>query len=390
MKAIYKGLLVTVILLLLAVCLAPAALAAPASNVWVNGVQLTAAKPYWKNGSATASATEPAGGANAYFNVSDGTLTLNNAVINRAIAFMATNGLVCADGSLSLLLKGTSTLSWNSNSLQYLEGIITNGALSISGDGSVSIQILNTHAGGGVTAITTYGSLTVSSGSISSTLQAASTAHGLYAFGNVLFAGGEAVLVTRSSNTDGVAAIASEFRMTGGRLSVKAEGISATAGTVAIGLYCNTPVLAGGTASFTATGLAARQSGLQYRLDTVIHSGGTFTFVGGTSALLNDSVTTSIQYLLSDESLVFASKSADGSAQLRWISDADGILTSLLLVPTMSEFHYALFTVPIDEPQTGDVARTGLWTGMMGLSLLAVAGLETLRRRRQGFKRRPD
>jgi len=203
--------------------------------------------------------------------------------------------------------------------------------------------------------------MTVASGSISSTLRAENTAYGLFALGNILFAGGQTVIDAKAPDVTGVMATSSEFRMTGGSVTVSAEGTSAIAATNTHALLCATPVLEGGTGSFTAYGLAEFQSGLYYSSDTLSYSGGTFTFVGPTSALLKFGSSTGTRYIFNAAALVFASKSTGGSSPILWKSDADGILTSLLVVPSMSDFKYVRFTQPVDAPQTGDSARPWLW-----------------------------
>ena len=231
--------------------------------------------------------------------------------------------------------------------------------------------------------------MTFVSGTLVSTVQAASNAHGLYVFNDVLFAGGQATISTKASGSAGVSAISYEFRMTGGSLTVRVEGTDPTDLTNVYALFCARVSLEGGTGSFTATGLAEQQSGLYYNSDTFSYSGGTFTFAGATSALLNYGDHTGINYSLGD-GLVYASKYFDGSSPILWKSDADGILTSLLLRSSMSDFQYARFTQPVEHPETGDRFMTGLWAGTALLCLFAATGLAALRRRRQGASRRSE
>ena len=388
MKTVQKGIVTIVLLVLLITCMAvPAALAAPADNVWVSGVNLTADLPYWKNGSASASATEPPGGWNAYFNASTGTLTLKDAVVNQTVPFLTSNSLICAPGDLSLVLRGTSTITWNSDTHQYVDGIFTSGALAISGDGSLNIQMHNTGEAGSVFGIKTFSNLTVVSGSIKSTLQAAVDAHGMYAFGGaILIAGGHTEIDTKAAGSVAVGAIYFEFRMTGGSLTVNVEGTSEDPELNTHGLVCTSSSLEGGTASFIVSGSATYQSGMYYQSNTLTYSGGTFTFAGGTSALINNGEHTYIQYNLSDDALVYASEYTDGRAPILWKSDADGILTSIMITGNMSDYHYVRFTQPqpvVQAPQTGDESNPWLWVGIAAAAVLLVVGAVLIVRRKR-------
>ncbi len=382
MKAIHRGIIAIVFASMLVVCLAiPAALAAPATSAWINGVMLDAGTPYWKNDNTTY-ATEPASGWNAYFNAATGTLTLNNATITAAAPLLTSHGLVCADGDLSLVLRGASTISWDNNTYDLINGIVAGGTLAISGDGSVNIQIRNTAANGSSIAVLSYGNMAVASGSISSTLRAENTVYGLYALGNILFAGGQTVIDAKAPGVTGVMATSSEFRMTGGSITVNAEGTAGIAATNTHALFCATPVLEGGSGSFTVYGLAEYQSGLYYNSDTLSYSGGTFIFAGSTSALLSYGSHASLHYNLNNAALVYASKYTDGRSPILWKSDADGILTSLLLIPSMSDFKYVRFTQPVDQPQTGDRRTPWLWMGIALCVLLGMTGRMITARRK--------
>ncbi len=378
MKTMHKFILTTILLLLLVACFAvPGALAAPASSVCINSVTLNAVTPYWKNDNTTY-ATEPASGWNAYFNAPTGTLTLKNAVINTPSAFLTAYSLVCANGDLSLVLSWYQhDFGGNSNTQEDICGITIQGMLSISGDGSADIQIVNTHASG--TAVAVFKLLQ----SDARLRQDREYGAGGFHCARIVFyaecfdcgrAGGGQ---HQGAQYHGCLLERLRVPHDGRQHYGKSRGNGRNRHVRHMG-FCSAPSLI-----LRAVPAASRPMdpdgiypGLCYSTDTLSYSGGTFTFTGPTSALLNNGSSTAINYSLNDDALVYASKSTSGTAPILWESDADGILTSLLLVPSMSEFLYVRFTQPVTPPQTGDVQTPLLWTGIALFVLLGAAGLK--------------
>ncbi len=141
MKKRFIGVLVT---LCMAVVLLPAtAWAAPASSVYVGGVELNATYPYLVNGAAADAGTLGSGGCTARFLTSGGTstLTLNGANITTAYErpYSGRKCAIYADGNLEIVLEGANSVTCpdaggNSSYGVYVES----GSLTISGDGTLT------------------------------------------------------------------------------------------------------------------------------------------------------------------------------------------------------------------------------------------------------------
>lgn len=141
MKKWFSGVLAT---LCMVVALLPVtAWAAPASSVYVGGVELNATYPYLVNGAVADAGTPGSGGCTAHFLTSDGTSTLilNGANITTAYE-RAYSGRKCAiysNGDLEIALQGANSVTCpdaggNSSYGVYVES----GSLTISGDGSLT------------------------------------------------------------------------------------------------------------------------------------------------------------------------------------------------------------------------------------------------------------
>ncbi len=116
-------------LCLLALCLLlllpAAALAAPAAQVWVDGVEVS-----------EAGAAMPAGVA---YDAATGTLTLTDAVLTQTSTLSYHDAVIAADGDLTITLAGDSRIV-ASGGQYFLDGIYAEGSVTFQGDGSLSVR----------------------------------------------------------------------------------------------------------------------------------------------------------------------------------------------------------------------------------------------------------
>ncbi|HIU71770.1 MAG TPA: S-layer homology domain-containing protein, partial [Candidatus Galloscillospira excrementipullorum] len=108
----------------------------PLTELWVNGVNILAP-----------GATLPEG-----VSYEDGVLTLNNAAITQGYLYDSSNSYsagIYANGSLSIVLKGSSSIAAPENGSTFFDGIaMYSGSLNISGDGSLAITALGGESDG--------------------------------------------------------------------------------------------------------------------------------------------------------------------------------------------------------------------------------------------------
>lgn len=200
--------------------------ASTAYGVYVNGVWLTDGS-YWKNGDVyEASGNEY--NYNAYF--SDGTLYLRNATITRTcLVDDWAETCIYANGDLNIVLDGSNTISNRSAA----HGICTHiGSLSISGNGSLSINIPQGLA------IIPEGNINISDATVS--VQAG----GIDCLGTMSF-NNAFVTVSAASNADGYGGIAcsimdvnnSKLNVSGGIVGYDEEGELYVTGNSLVSCY---------------------------------------------------------------------------------------------------------------------------------------------------------
>lgn len=374
-----------VLAFVLAVCCAltaalPLASAAGASEVWVNGIKLDAASPYWKNGDVPASASD----WNAHFSAATSTLTLKDAVITNSYAFSG-QALIYAEGDLNLVLTGTNSVSRTETVQPMLFGIYATNALTVSGDGSLDIQLSDTLSTGTVYGIYAGDSLAVNSGSLGVNLEGV-IVYGLASPWGILIAGGETDV--RANGSEQSILLLSEyasFRMVGGRIT----GTAVSSGTVA-GLVSMGTVLAGGEGYFRAQS-SSFAIGLFNAGPVLSVSGGSFVFAGDSGAVAIVLPPGDVVDMRLTNVKTYASDAVNGIGKRLWTSDADGYLVGIVGRP--SPFLYVEFIGSADPgnvaPQTGDPAVPLLWAGLALCALFCAAGLAaaTLKKRRAAVRR---
>ncbi len=106
----------------------------PLTELWVNGVDILAPD-----------ATLPEG-----VSYEDGVLTLNNAAITQGYLYDSSYSAgIYANGALSIVLKGSSSIAAPENGNTFFDGIaMYSGSLNISGDGSLAITALGGESDG--------------------------------------------------------------------------------------------------------------------------------------------------------------------------------------------------------------------------------------------------
>lgn len=351
----------------------PCASAGGGTDVWVNGIWLNGASPYWKNGDAAASPSD----WNAYFDAATSTLTLKDAVINHPYDFTS-KALIYADGDLHLVLTGTNTLSGAETAAPALYGICALNSLTISGGGSADFQLTNTYEPSAVYGIFASDSLTINSGSLSINVSGVLT-YGLASPGGILIAGGETDIQSSGSEQSSLVYIdEGSFRMVGGKVTGTAVSDEQAAGLLALGI-----VLAGGEGVFQAQS-PNFAVGL-FGADPVLYVlGGHFVFIGDTCALVDFISPDELIDLQLTNVKTYTSDAADGTGKRLWTSDADGYLMAIVGRP--SPFLYVEFIGSAASgsmaPQTGDASVPWLWAGIALCAALGAAGLILKARRK--------
>ncbi len=338
-----------------------AAAPGPAVEVYVGGVELDAATPYYQNGSSTAFASSPAGGWNAYFDAAAATLKLQNIEIT----------------DLTFLQGSTTEKS-------FIE-IYGNAALELIGDNK--LLFVGSPAAGPDFAygVYVYGDLSVrGSGSLSIAIQSKNSVYGMYSLYGLYFYDGSMTLRLQSSVSRGI--VATVVIIDGAQIDVGVEGVECfgvsgedltlKSGTLdvnvestysfAYGVVAIALSLQGGRMETDAFG-TGETCGLYYQDGTLEASGGQFVMSGETSAIAHGKNGTDIQSPAAGME-IFVSADRAGSIKTQWFSPADGSLTYANGTP--SPFLYVEFS-PI-YPQTGDGRTPVLWAGIaLGILFLA-------------------
>lgn len=354
---------------------APPALAAGADKVWINNYMLDSSVQYWKNGGTAGTASD----FNAAFDPVTSTLTLDAAILTALYAAPSGDGaLVYADGDLTVILKNDSSLTYHGTSLYDIRGIWTTGTLTLSGTGTVDIDLQNNASGSGyAVGIVSGYDLNVQGGDYDLQIDATDNATGISAARDTAISGGQISIHTTGRDGRGIDG--------GGNVDISGGWIS-TAGThtnVSIGLYGDEIFLRGGDGLFQAGG-AFIACGLMFQNDTLHVSGGSFVFSGGSYAM-NFTGTAPPAYDLRGVD-TFVSDDAAGLGRWQWTSKADGELAASA---TPSPFRYVQFSerraqsaASAAAPQTGDGASPWVWAGLALCAAICAARMAIAVRKR--------
>ena len=365
------------LVILLFLCALPAAaLAAGADKVWINNYMLDSSAKYWKNDGTAGTPSD----YNAYFDPITSTLTLDEATLTTLYtAPSSDSALVYADGDLTVILKYDSALTYHGTSLYDIRGIWATGTLTLSGTGSVDIDLQNNDTGRGFAAGIVSGyDLNVQGGDYDMQIIATDNATGISAVHDTTISGGQIVVHTTGEDGTGISS--------GGNVDISGGWIS-TAGAitnVSAGLYGDEIFLRGGDGLFQAGG-AFIACGLMFENDTLHVSGGNFVFSGSSSAM-NYAGSAPPAYDLHGVD-TYVSEDVAGLGRWLWTSKADGELASS---GTASPFLYVQFSerrtqnaASVAAPQTGDGAKPWLWAALGAVAVLGAAGLIWRSRRKR-------
>lgn len=233
---------------------------------------------------------------NVYYD-GDGTLTLDNATINGTDTIGHVGTGIYAEGDLTIVLEGSSTVTGVQDPNGDSQSIRVSGNLTIQGGGSLTAQGAETSSGSsyGIFVIGSFtqqgGSVTASGGDINGNY----TSTGLYVYGGTVTAQ-DGTLTATGGDTSGSSygiSMSSSSSVTVGSAAVTATGGT---GNYSYGLYVNPSspsvspsVTLSGSGSLTArSGSATRGAGGIY-FQNINNSAGSVT-VGDNSTLLANSV----------------------------------------------------------------------------------------------------
>ena len=375
---------IAVLLAALAVCTAAMA---GATVININKATLNAVTRYWVNGTTTAVAYTDSW--NAYFDAGTSTLTLRDAKVDQYQNLVGSvYGLIQADGDLTVVLAGSSSLTDTAGLLgiyDSLVGLYANGNLTVRGSGSLDFAYDGNASAYGVYS---QNSLNWLSGTYRCS-RSSGYICGMHSRADLLIAGGNITIEGIGQRARGISASSGHLRMMGG--TVRCRMVSQ--GYDVFALHAGTVELAGGNGVFSATG-SSESYGIRYIQGTAEITGGCFTFVGEESAML-----------CTDEALppeepasgmeIEVSENADGTGAWQWYTSADGLLGAIERYSpytlTLSPFRYISFCALVVStptpapalPQTGDGLRWPLWAGMVLWAGIGIAGLLAVRKRRK-------
>lgn len=270
------------------------ALAANPTTLTVGGTDVLNGG-YWTTDAESGTLTEAsADNYNVHYD-GNGTLTLNEATINGTDITGHVGAGIYAEGDLTIVLEGSSTVTGVVDPYGESQSIRVSGNLTIRGGGSLTAQGAETSSGTN-SGICVMGSFTQQSGSVTAiggNVSANQTSEGLYVYGGTVTVE-RGTLTATGGNTSG----SSYGIYARGTVTVNDAIVTATAGTgqSSYGLYVSanvsfpTPsVTIFGNGSLTArSGTATSEAGGIYFMNP-IGSAGSVT-VGDNSTLLTNSV----------------------------------------------------------------------------------------------------
>ena len=245
---------------------------------------------YWKT---NADGTLTEGSADNY-NVhydGNGTLTLKDATINGTNTIGHVGTGIYAEGDLTIVLEGSSTVTGVQDPNGDSQSIRVSGNLTIQGGGSLTAQGANTTSDGSSYGIFVIGSFTQQSGSVTASggnVSGNQTSEGLYVYGSTVTVQGGTLTATGGTTGSGSYGISAN-----GSGPVSDATVTATGGSgyESYGLYIDSSspsVTLSGSGSLTARSESADRAGGIY-VRTLLGSAGAVT-VGDNSTLLTNSV----------------------------------------------------------------------------------------------------
>ena len=265
--------------------------AAAPSTLTVGGTTITSSGYWTTNADGTLTAEmASAENYNVYYD-GDGTLTLDNATINGTNTIYHVGAGIYAEGDLTIVLEGSSTVKGVQDPNGESQSIRVSGNLTIRGGGSLTAQGADTSDGSSYGIFVTgsftqqSGSVTASGGNVSGNYNST----GLYVYGSTVTVQGGTLTATGGTTGSGSYGISAN-----GSVTVSDATVTATGGTgkYSYGLYVDSSspsVTISGSSSLTArSGTATNRAGGIY-FDITWGSTGSVT-VGDNSTLLANSV----------------------------------------------------------------------------------------------------
>lgn len=245
---------------------------------------------YWTTDAESGTLTEAsADNYNVYYDGS-GTLTLKDATINGTNIIGHVGAGIYAEGDLTIVLEGTSTVTGVQDPNDESQSIRVSGNLTIQGGGSLTAQGAETSSGSSYGIFVTEsftqqgGSVTANGGDVSGSYKSA----GLYVSGGTVTVEGGTLTATGGDTSGSSYGISASGTVTVGSAAVTATGGS---GNASYGLYIDSAspsVNLSDNGSLTARSESADRAGGIYVLN-LFGSAGAVT-VGDNSTLLANSV----------------------------------------------------------------------------------------------------
>ena len=225
---------------------------------------------------------------NVYYD-GDGTLTLNNATINGTATTGHVGAGIYAEGDLTIVLEGSSTVKGVQDPNGETQSIRVEGNLTIQGGGSLTAQGAETSSGTSY-GIFVIGSFTQQGGSVTAiggNINGNHTSTGLYVYGSTVTVQGGTLTATGGTTGSGSYGISAN-----GSVTVSDAAVTATGGTgnYSYGLYVDSSsVTLSGSGSLTARSGSGTDTAVGIYLVNIWGSTGSVT-VGDNSTLLANSV----------------------------------------------------------------------------------------------------
>ena len=247
---------------------------------------------YWTTNADGTLTEASADNYNVYYD-GNGTLTLKDATINGTYTIGHVGAGIYAEGDLTIVLEGSSTVTGVQDQNGETQSIRVEGNLTIQGGGSLTAQGAETSSGSSY-GIFVIGSFTQQGGSVTAiggNVNGNYTSRGLYVSGSTVTVEGGTLTATGGTTGSGSYGIS-----VNGSVTVSDATVTATGGTgnYSYGLYVNSSssspsVTLSGSGSLTARSGSGTDTAVGIYLDNLRGSTGSVT-VGNGSTLLASSV----------------------------------------------------------------------------------------------------